>query len=205
MKKLLLIVGILFHFFFPIKILNFYITVKRYINTGYYIAQFKRVGEVISIEYPFHLVGGKCISIGNKVTIGKRGVITAWVADKSKYPLIHIGDNVNIGDDCHITASNKIIIANNVLFGKKVTVTDNSHGICNNLEELFLHPIDRVVFSKGPVIIKERVWIGDKATILPGVTIGEGAIVGANSVVTKDVPANCIVGGVPARILKHNN
>ena len=110
---------------------------------------------------------------------------------------------MNIGDDCHITSSNKIVIGDNVLFGKKVTVTDNSHGRCDNLDELSFHPIIRDVFSKGAVIIKDRVWIGDKATILPGVTIGEGAIVGANSVVTKDVPDNCIVAGIPAKIIKN--
>ena len=58
------------------------------------------------------------------------------------------------------------------------------------------------MYSKGPVIIQDNVWIGEKATILPGVTIGEGAIIGANSVVTKDVPAKSLVVGCPAKIVK---
>ena len=61
-------------------------------------------------------------------------------------------------------------------------------------------PIKRKIYSKGPVIIGKNVWIGDKATTLPGVTIGDGAVIGANTVVTKDVPPFCIVVGNPATI-----
>lgn len=63
-------------------------------------------------------------------------------------------------------------------------------------------PTQRPVYSKGPVIIGNNVWIGDKATILPNVSIGNGAIIAANSVVTKDVPEYCIVAGNPAKIIK---
>ena len=62
--------------------------------------------------------------------------------------------------------------------------------------------MDRILKSKGRITIQDNVWIGDNAVILSGVTIGEGAIVGANSVVTKDVPPFTVVGGVPARIIK---
>lgn len=58
--------------------------------------------------------------------------------------------------------------------------------------------------SKGPVIIEDNVWIGDKATILANVTIGKGAVVAANSVVTKDVPAYSVVAGIPAKVIKTN-
>ena len=68
--------------------------------------------------------------------------------------------------------------------------------------EMFLPPINRPLFSKGPVVIEDNVWIGDKATILSGVTIGMGAIVGANSVITKDIPAYAVVAGSPAKIIK---
>lgn len=58
------------------------------------------------------------------------------------------------------------------------------------------------LFSKGDVTIGDNVWIGDKATVLPGVTIGDGAVIAANTVVTHDVPAYSVVGGNPARIIK---
>ena len=63
----------------------------------------------------------------------------------------------------------------------------------------------RPTTSKGRVVIGNNVWIGDKATILPGVTIGDGAIIAANAVVTKDVPQYSVVGGNPAKVIKINN
>ena len=82
-----------------------------------------------------------------------------------------------------------------------MTITDNSHGD-TLYETLQTPPHKRKLVSKGPVIIEDNVWIGDKATVLPGVTIGKGAIVAANAVVTKDVPPYCIVAGIPAKIVK---
>ena len=118
--------------------------------------------------------------------------------------LITIGRDCNFGAFNHITASNKIIIGDNCLTGKWVTISDNDHGT-TNLEDLKKRPQDRDIVSKGPVIIGENVWIGDKATILGGVTIGNGAVIAANSVVTKDVPPYSVVGGIPAKVIKSNN
>lgn len=101
----------------------------------------------------------------------------------------------------HITCANKIIIGDCTLLGKYVTITDNSHG--DSVKgQLDIAPIRRPLYSKGPVIIGERVWIGDKVTILPNVQIGNGTIIGSNSVVTKDIPDNCITVGSPAKIVK---
>lgn len=89
----------------------------------------------------------------------------------------------------------------NLLTGLWVTITDNSHGKTdyNTLQQ---PPLMRMVTSKGPVIIGSNVWIGDKATILPNVTIGDGAVIAANSVVTKDVPVYSVVAGNPAKVVK---
>lgn len=85
-----------------------------------------------------------------------------------------------------------------------MTITDNSHGE-TDYDSLCMPPSKRLITSKGPVIIGNNVWIGDKATILPGVTIGDGVVVAANAVVTKDVPAYSVVGGNPVKILKSVN
>ena len=85
--------------------------------------------------------------------------------------------------------------------GKFVTITDNSHGK-SEIESIKLPPYKRVLHSIGPVIIGDSVWIGDKVTILPNVTIGKNSVIAANSVVTKNVPDNCVVAGVPAKIIK---
>lgn len=158
----------------------------------------------VVIEYPTDkIVGEQYISLGEKTCIGKRAVITAF--DRIGTPSISIGSYVAIGDDCHITAVNSITIGDGCLFGKKVTITDNSHGKNHTIEEMMVSPRERNIYSKGPVIIGNNVWIGDKVTICPNVTIGDGAIIGANSVVTKDVPAFSIVAGSPVRIIKQLN
>ena len=118
-------------------------------------------------------------------------------------PSVIIGDNVSLGEYCHITAIESVKIGNNLLTGRFVTITDNSHGL-TDLKSLKLPPSKRPIVSKGAVTIKDNVWIGDKVTILPGVTIGEGAVIAANSVVTKDVPPYSVVGGIPAKILHIN-
>ena len=101
----------------------------------------------------------------------------------------------------YITAINNITIGNNILTGKWVTITDNSHGEVT-LEQMHQDPLKRPVVSKGPVHIGDNVWIGDKATILPHVSIGDGAIIAANAVVTKDVPPYSVAAGNPAKIIK---
>lgn len=128
-------------------------------------------------------------------------MLTAWAHLGN--PSITIGDNCSFGAFNHITCINKIIIGNGVLTGKWVTITDNSHGETNRAT-LDIPPAQRAHTSKGPIVIEDNVWICEKATILPGVTIGKGAVIAANAVVTKDVPPYCVVAGAPAIIVKDN-
>lgn len=144
------------------------------------------------------------IEIGSHTIIGRYAVITAWKRINNDFfiPKIFIGNNCSIGEYVHITATNSITIGNNVLLGRRVTISDNSHGKNLSCEELQIPPNHRRIYSKGEVIIEDNVWIGDKATILAGVRIGYASIVGANAVVTADVPPYSIVGGVPAKVLR---
>lgn len=144
------------------------------------------------------------ITIGEGTHVGEHCVLTTWestCAGGDFHPEIVIGKNCDIGEYNHITSINKIQVGDNLLTGRWVTITDNSHGgiDCNSLS---IAPIMRKMISKGPVFIGTNVWIGDKATILPGVTIGDGAVIAANSVVTKDVPAYSVVAGIPAKVIK---
>lgn len=150
--------------------------------------------------------GANKIEIGKNVNFCEHLYLTAWTqhASAGNDILIRIGNGCNIGAFNHITAINKIEIGDNLLTGKWVTITDNNHG-SSSFEDLQIPPDRRKVMSKGPIIIRNNVWIGDKATILGGVTIGDGAIIAANSVVTHDVPPFCVVAGNPAKVVKSNN
>lgn len=123
--------------------------------------------------------------------------------DTSKKPKLILGDRVSIGEFVHIGAAEQIVIGNDVLMGSKILITDHNHGsysgdIQSSPEQ---PPLQRSITSR-PVKIGARVWIGESVAILPGVTIGDGAIIGAHSVVTHDVPPNSIVTGCPARVIK---
>lgn len=163
--------------------------------------------RTIRVDGSIFMRGEQRIKIGDNTHIGNGCVLTAWeyTADGGVHtPEIQIGANCSIGEYNNITSTNKIVIGDNLLTGRWVTITDNNHGD-TTLESLQLPPLSRPVISKGPVMVGNNVWIGDKATILPGVTIGDGAVIAANSVVTKDVPAYTVVAGMPARIIRDNS
>ena len=199
MKKFFVVIGALSYVLFG-KVCICLNKIHKAFITGYYTYGMKSVGKGVSIECPVSKIYGRAyISIGDYTVIGKGAVITAW--DANKTPTLSVGNHVALGDDCHITTSNCIIIGDGTLTGNKVTITDNSHGLfCE--EDIKKKPLYRNIVSKGPVIIGENVWIGDKVTVCSGVTIGDSSIVGANSVVTHDVPSYSLVAGVPAKVIK---
>lgn len=178
--------------------------IARSLYTGWICREFESFG-VDSFVIPFFsfLKGAKYISIGDNCRISSRVTLTAYDAyiDEKFHPEIVIGNNCSIGEDSHITAINSIKLGDNVLLGKNILITDNAHGqsISNLLD---IAPDFRPLSSKGPVLIDDNVWIGEKSSIMPGVHIGKGVIVAANSVVTKDVPPYCVVAGIPATIVK---
>jgi acetyltransferase-like isoleucine patch superfamily enzyme len=132
-------------------------------------------------QYPLYLHGGKYITLGDNFGADHRLRLDAWdefLGDKFT-PEIVFGNNVFIQKDCHIGATNKIIVGNNVLLASKVYITDHYHGEIN-IEALRLPPSQRKLFSKGPVIIEDNVWLGEGVVVLPNVTIGENSIIGAN-------------------------
>ncbi|MHB8705479.1 MAG: acyltransferase [Coriobacteriia bacterium] len=112
-------------------------------------------------------------------------------------PELSIGDGANIGQDCHIVCARSIVIGRGSLIGARVSVLDVEHGET-------APGMSREMGTQrcAPVVIGERVWIGNGAVVTAGVRIGEAATVGANAVVTHDVAAGHVVGGVPARIIR---
>ncbi len=122
------------------------------------------------------------------------------------YEHVSVGDFVYIGPGALLMATKEshIYIRNNVLIGPEVSIVAGNHS-SHILGKLMYDYIieDKLSSDDEPVIIEDDVWIGTGAIILKGVTINRGSIIAAGALVTKDVPAYSIVGGVPARVLKY--
>lgn len=106
---------------------------------------------------------------------------------------ITVGKNVFINACCHFQDQGGITLGDNCLVGHNVVFATLNHGFA---------PEERQSMLPAPIVVGRNVWIGSNSTILQGVTIGDNSIIGAGSVVTKDVPANAIVAGVPARFIR---
>jgi acetyltransferase-like isoleucine patch superfamily enzyme len=163
--------------------------------------------KVRIVRYPFYVRGSKYIDWGNNFTSGVNLRIDADPIEllDNKY-VLHIGNNVQVNDYVHIGAVNKIVIGNNVLIASKVYISDHNHGNYKGLDQSLPEsdPSQRPIVSL-PVFIEDNVWIGEQVSVLPGVTIGKGSIIGANSVVSKSIPPNCIAIGIPAIVVKKFN
>ena len=127
--------------------------------------------------------------------LGKKSVIESYCCINNAVGDVTIGDHTRIG--IHCTVIGPVNIGNNVNRAQGITVTALNH----HFEDV-TRRIDEQGISTKPVVIGDDVWIGANAVILPGVTIGRHVVVAAGAVVTKDVPDNCIVGGVPAKVIK---
>lgn len=188
---------------FPIETVhNYYVRLTDFIRSVWLCRRLRKAGCPLTFRKGFYLLGGDYIDIAGGTAFARNCVLTAWDNYQGvKFaPSIRVGRNCHFGEYNHITSINEIIIGDNLLTGRWVTISDNSHGQ-TDFASLQLPPLVRNLYSKGPVHIGRNVWIGDKATILPGVSIGDGAVIGANTVVTKDVPAYRVAVGNPMRIL----
>lgn len=197
-------------FFVKKKLINFFINSFGIIKSQYenkkwtiFSKNFGSLGKHPKIWAPYSVINPQYIFIGDNFHSKNNLRLEAIDHYNNVFfnPSIVIGDNVSIETDCHIGCINKIIIEQNVLIAGKVFITDHSHGD-TNLSTLKIPPKLRNLISKGPVHIKENVWIGEGVCVMPNVTIGENSIIGANSVVTKDVPPNSVFAGIPAKKIK---
>ena len=181
------------------------VRLKSYRNILYTAWMSNYIGEVgrsTVIEKPCQLqAGGERIKIGSRSCIQAYSVLGCWKGDTQSSPSITIGNNCCLGEYNHITAINSITIGDGLLTGRFVIISDNNHGGLSEAEA-DIRPGDRKLVSKGSITIGKNVWIGDKATILGGVDIGNNVIIAAISVVRSDIPDNCLVAGNPAIIKK---
>lgn len=157
------------------------------------------------IRFPIDIRGKKYISVAKGFTTGVGCRIEAY--PKNEEITLFFGENFQMNDYVHITAMEKVQIGNNVLLASKIYISDCSHGSYSgdeNDSHPDTNPNDRPLFSKL-VVIEDNVWLGEFVSVLPGVTIGKGTIVGANSVVSKSLPPYVIAVGTPAKPIKKFN
>nr|WP_184628675.1 acyltransferase [Pedobacter cryoconitis] len=195
-----------FSILFPLRFFRFLDRKFNLIYTYWISREFKKLNGSVYFAFPLYLNGGKNIVLGKNFDSDQRLRLDTYdnfLGEKFS-PLIEIGDNVSIQKDCHIGAINRITIGNNVLIGSRVFISDHSHGEINS-NALRLPPAQRSLYSKGEVVIEDNVWIGEGVVVLPGVTIGENSIIGANAVVSKSIPKNTVAAGNPARVIKEIN
>lgn len=148
----------------------------------------KRCGRRFLPGFPLTVKGGENIKIGNNFRSMGHDYL---YADEGS---IEIGDNVSMNTNVQIGASSgKIVIGNNVLIGPNVVLRAADHGLSKD------SVIASQAHSSGEIVIEDDVWIGANAVILRNVRLGQGCVVAAGAVVTKDVAALVVVGGVPAR------
>ena len=131
-------------------------------------------------------------------SLGQNSVVESYSCINNAVGDVIIGDHTRIG--IHNTIIGPVTIGSHVNLAQGITVTALNHNFSDTTRR-----IDEQGISTNPVTIEDDVWIGANAVILPGVTIGQHAVVAAGAVVTADVPANTVVGGVPARIIKKIN
>lgn len=144
------------------------------------------------------LDGPQLVHVGAHVAIGSHAWLNAVDDRGDARPTLHIGDRTYIGRFSHINAWRSVVIEQDVLIADRVFISDSSHNFADHAV-----PISRQGDSFiAAVTLRQGCWIGIGAVILPGVTVGRNAVVGANSVVTKDVPDFAVVAGIPARIIR---
>ena len=157
---------------------------------------FHSFGRGSRILLPFRVARGEKIAIGENCLIGSGSWFMIPV-DDSPTPTIVLGNRVRM-NQTQISAVSSVVIEDGVAIARGVYISDHTHGF--DQPDVFIRdqPLDRV----APVRIGRGAWIGQNAIIMPGVTIGAGAVIGALSVVRDDVPPRTVVAGIPARVIR---
>ncbi len=178
-------------------VLNRLYAVRLKLHTALVRLRVASLGRGCSIHPPAVLYNPKVMSIGARTVVREHAWLNGGRAAGDKV-VLSVGEGCYIGRFCHINASVGVVIEDRVLIADRVYISDIDH----EYRKAGVPVIEQGICSKGPVRLKSGCWIGASAVILPGVTVGRNSVVGANAVVTKDVPDFTVVGGIPAKTLK---
>ena len=180
--------GLYILFFFRLIGLAFNLVI-----TSFYLMRCTKVGKMVFTK------GRPRINNKGKIVIGSYNSIWSNISNTrfSAHPggYLEIG-NHNYINGAFISASSRVVLGNNIKIGPQTMIMDSDfHSVTDHNEE----------GNSSEIIIEDDVWLGARCTVLKGVRIGKGAVVAIGAIVTKDVPANAIVGGIPAKVLKMKN
>lgn len=176
------------------------------------LPKFGNISKDVEIALPRTIINPDRIFLGDGVKLGPNSTLmaivsypTSWMRHPDREqvsqkfePKIIIGNRVTATAGLQVAAHQRVIIEDDVLFASNINITDGLHSY-ESANEPYKY---QGIFKIAPIIIKRGCWIGQNVVILPGVTIGELAIIGANSVVTNNIPDKCIAIGSPARVIK---
>ena len=176
------------------------------------LTRFANKPENLHIEQPARIINPEFITIGDNVSLGPGCMLNAirrypgrflsklpdGIEVKSYEPVIRIGDRVSATGYLTVSAAQQIIIEDDVIFASSVFIGDHAHGRSRTDIAYKYQTLEDL----SPITIGRGSWVGEHVVILPGVSIGEFAIVGANSVVSQDIPPRSIAVGSPSRVVK---
>jgi lipopolysaccharide O-acetyltransferase len=160
---------------------------------------FYKFGKHSVIMPPLRISGEERIEVGTGIFIGPNSWLQTLQYEKNTMPTISIGDGTSIVGSCVISAMHRVILENDVLLARNVYISDHTHKYSDISTPVLAQGLEGV----KPVLIRRGAWIGENVVICPGVTIGVGAVIGANSVVKKSVPDFCLAVGSPAQVIKN--
>jgi len=159
---------------------------------------FAQFGKNTVLMYPIRLNGEERIAIGDQVFIGSGSWLQTLPDGENKTVAVSIGKGTSFAGACVISAVRGVTLEENVLLARNVYISDHIHKYTDTGVPVIAQGMDKIL----PVLIKRGAWLGQNVVVCPGVTIGAGAVVGANSVITKSIPDYCVAAGAPARVLK---
>lgn len=163
----------------------------RHIHTARFMARIPNADTSTQCDGPVRIIGTGCITLGKRCRIGRECEFTTEEEGE-----IILEDNIRINRGTTLTSYAQVRIGTFAIIGEFTSIRDANHGTEMGT------PMRLQPHTSAPITIGRDVWIGRGCCILPGVTIGDGAIIGANSVVTKDIPSHTLAAGAPATVLR---
>ncbi|MCX7217263.1 MAG: hypothetical protein NTZ96_13235 [Burkholderiales bacterium] len=158
------------------------------------------------IGYGARIIGSRAISVKGRAYINRDCWIEAVRQFRGQHfsPQISIGRGLSVSDRLHLSCVGRVDIGDDCLLGSGIYISDHNHGSYSGGEHSSpdVAPVDRALVFAGAVVIGSRVWIGDNVVIIGPARIGDGAVIGAHSIVKGDVPARSVVVGAPANVRK---